>query len=113
MPTDDDSPNDELSLGHVALVSELLAELATSKPKLKVGVIVIFIANEENSSIEGVGVDEMEKHGLLAQCKNGPLYWVDCADSQPCIGTGGVQVAFVCVILYVVWFFLVSCFSSI
>lgn len=38
----------------------------------------------------GIGIDEMVKHGMLDQCKNGPLYWIDTADSQPCIGTGGI-----------------------
>ena len=27
---------------------------------------------------------------MLAECQGGPLYWVDTADSQPCIGTGGI-----------------------
>ena len=27
--------------------------------------------------------------GKLDNLKNGPLYWVDSADSQPCIGTAG------------------------
>jgi len=39
---------------------------------------------------KGVGVDELVKHGKLDKLKNGPLYWVDSADKQPCIGTGGV-----------------------
>jgi hypothetical protein len=40
--------------------------------------------------LTGVGVDELVKHGLLDKCKQGPLYWVDTADSEPCIGTGGI-----------------------
>ena len=27
--------------------------------------------------------------GRLDHCKPGPVIWVDCADSQPCIGTAG------------------------
>lgn len=38
----------------------------------------------------GVGIDEMVKRGKLGHLKDGPLYWVDTADSQPCIGTGGI-----------------------
>jgi acetylornithine deacetylase len=79
-------------LGHVALITDLLAALGTAKPALKVGITVVFIASEENSSVPGIGVDMLEKNGLLAPCKNGPVYWVDSADSKPCIGTGGVQV---------------------
>jgi hypothetical protein len=32
----------------------------------------------------------MVKRGLLDKCKGGPLFWIDTADSQPCIGTGGI-----------------------
>jgi hypothetical protein len=38
----------------------------------------------------GIGVDELVKQGHLDRLKGGPLYWVDTADSQPCIGTGGI-----------------------
>lgn len=72
-------------LGHVALITDLLAALGTNKPALKVGITVVFIASEEDSSVPGVGVDVLEKNGLLAPCKNGPVYWVDCADSKPCV----------------------------
>lgn len=77
-------------LGHVALVAELMRRLGETKPKLKSTVVAVFIASEENSSIPGVGVDELVKHGLLNKLKQGPLYWIDTADKQPCIGTGGV-----------------------
>ncbi|XP_043718380.1 acetylornithine deacetylase-like [Telopea speciosissima] len=77
-------------LGHVALVTELMRRLGETKPKLKTTVVAVFIANEENSSILGVGVDELVKHGLLNKLKEGPLYWIDTADKQPCIGTGGL-----------------------
>ena len=30
------------------------------------------------------------KRGKLRHLLPGPLYWVDTADSQPCIGTGGI-----------------------
>eukprot|EP00882_Tetradesmus_deserticola_P002404 GHRQ01002563.1.p1 GENE.GHRQ01002563.1~~GHRQ01002563.1.p1 ORF type:complete len:440 (+),score=207.27 GHRQ01002563.1:231-1550(+) len=77
-------------LGHVALLTELFRQLAVLQPKLKPTVLGCFIANEENATLTGVGVDELVKHGLLDKCKQGPLYWVDTADSQPCIGTGGI-----------------------
>lgn len=77
-------------LGHVALLTEFFRLLATNRPKLKRTVIGVFIANEENSSSLGVGIDEMVKRGMLDHLKGGPLYWVDTADSQPCIGTGGI-----------------------
>ncbi|XP_074317751.1 acetylornithine deacetylase-like [Silene latifolia] len=77
-------------LGHVALVTELMKKLAETKPKLKSTVVAVFIANEENSAITGVGVDALAKDGLLDCLKGGPLFWIDTADKQPCIGTGGV-----------------------
>ncbi|KAF3449455.1 hypothetical protein FNV43_RR10183 [Rhamnella rubrinervis] len=77
-------------LGHVALVTELMKKLGESKPKLKSTVVAVFIANEENSAISGVGVDALVKDGLLNKLKDGPLFWIDTADKQPCIGTGGM-----------------------
>ncbi|XP_050232166.1 acetylornithine deacetylase isoform X1 [Mercurialis annua] len=77
-------------LGHVALVTELMKRLAETKPKLKSTVVAVFIASEENSTITGVGVDALVKDGLLNKLKGGPLYWIDTADKQPCIGTGGM-----------------------
>lgn len=38
----------------------------------------------------GIGVDELVKQGMLQHLLPGPLYWIDTADSQPCIGTGGI-----------------------
>lgn len=77
-------------LGHVALVAELMRKLGETKPKLKSTVVAVFIASEENSSIPGVGVDALVKDGLLDKLKQGPLFWIDTADKQPCIGTGGM-----------------------
>ncbi|KAF7828567.1 acetylornithine deacetylase [Senna tora] len=77
-------------LGHVALVTELMRKLGETKPTLKSTVVAVFIANEENSSIAGVGVDALVQDGLLDKLKDGPLFWIDTADKQPCIGTGGM-----------------------
>lgn len=79
-------------LGHVALVTDLMRQLGERKPKLKSSVVAVFIANEENSSVLGVGVDALVKDGLLDKLKSGPLFWIDTADKQPCIGTGGMIV---------------------
>ena len=43
-------------------------------------------SSEENSSIEGVGVEKLLEVGKLDKLKGGPLFWVDSADSQPCMG---------------------------
>lgn len=49
----------------------------------------IFIANEENSTFVGIGVDQLAKEGYMDELKTGPLFWVDAADSEPCVGTAG------------------------
>lgn len=77
-------------LGHVALMTELFRNLGSKKPVIKPTVIGVFIANEENATLPGIGVDAMVDRGMLEVCKAGPLYWIDTADSQPCIGTGGI-----------------------
>ncbi|CAK9152720.1 unnamed protein product [Ilex paraguariensis] len=77
-------------LGHVALVTELMKRLGETKLELKSTVVAVFIASEENTSIPGVGVDALVKDGLLTKLKQGPLFWIDTADKQPCIGTGGM-----------------------
>ena len=34
-----------------------------------------------------MGVDMLLKNGKLESLRDGPVYWVDSADSQPCLGT--------------------------
>eukprot|EP00051_Salpingoeca_urceolata_P026545 m.477694 g.477694 ORF g.477694 m.477694 type:complete len:493 (+) comp20921_c0_seq1:1550-3028(+) len=77
-------------LGHVALLTDFFAQLCEKKPDLKVAVNGVFIASEENNSIPDIGVDVLEKQGKLEAFKKGPVFWVDSADSQPCIGTAAV-----------------------
>lgn len=60
-------------LGHVALVTELMRRLGQTKLELKNTVVAVFIANEENSSVLGIGVDALVKDGLLDKLKAGPL----------------------------------------
>eukprot|EP00249_Psilotum_nudum_P011772 c23370_g1_i2 orf=643-1950(-) len=79
-------------LGHVALVTDLMRQLGETKPVLKHTVVAVFIANEENSSVLGVGIDALVKDGLLDKLRTGPLFWIDTADKQPCIGTAGMIV---------------------
>lgn len=70
----------------VALLTDLLISLAERRPALRTSVVAVFIANEENSTFVGIGVDQLAKDGYLDQLKGGPLFWIDAADSQPCIG---------------------------
>eukprot|EP00929_Paragymnodinium_shiwhaense_P016587 TRINITY_DN12505_c0_g1_i1.p1 TRINITY_DN12505_c0_g1~~TRINITY_DN12505_c0_g1_i1.p1 ORF type:complete len:519 (+),score=131.78 TRINITY_DN12505_c0_g1_i1:182-1738(+) len=77
-------------LGHVALLTCFLIALAKAKPVLKRTIVVLFIAGEEGGE-SGVGIDACVNAGKIEECKKGPVYWVDCADSQPCCGTLGVM----------------------
>eukprot|EP00913_Durusdinium_trenchii_P015788 g14836.t1 len=56
---------------------------------LRCGIVVVFIAAEEGGEKQ-VGVDKVLEKGKLEEAKNGPVYWVDSADSNPCCGTAGV-----------------------
>ena len=75
-------------LGHVALMTTVFAQLAELKPDLDTALTCVFIASEEANG-PGIGVDGLVANGKLEHCKPGPVIWVDCADSQPCIGTAG------------------------
>lgn len=76
-------------LGHVALLTDFLITLAKQRPILKNSIVVVFIANEENGTFKGVGVDQLSKEHYLDDLRNGPVFWIDAADSQPCLGTAG------------------------
>ena len=75
-------------LGHVALVSCLFKALAEKNLKLAISLNAIFIASEEADG-PGVGIDGLMAAGKLDHLRAGPIIWIDCADSQPCIGTAG------------------------
>lgn len=77
-------------LGHVALLTEFMRALGAARPPLARTVQVLLIANEENGLIPDVGVDAVHKAGRLDCLRGGPLFWIDSADSQPCMGTAGV-----------------------
>jgi len=78
-------------LGHVAMLCCLFKQLAIAKPALRVGVASVFIANEENSTVPGVGIDALAAAGELEFCRKAPLFWIDSADVGPTVGTAGVM----------------------
>ena len=43
--------------------------------------------SEESTKILGVGIDKLLKDGKLEHLKDGPVFWVDSADGQPCMAT--------------------------
>ena len=77
-------------LGHVAVLTDLFAQLAASHAELDCNVVAVIIANEELSSVGGIGIGKLVKEGKLDHLKGGPLYWLDSADFGPTIGTGGM-----------------------
>ena len=79
-------------LGHVAVLTDLFAQLAEKRVTLDRTVVAVIIANEELSNTHGVGIHRLVKEGKLAYLQNGPVYWIDSADFGPTIGTGGMAV---------------------
>lgn len=77
-------------LGHVALVTELLAALAEAGERPARSLTVVLIANEESSPVSGIGMDYVVAGGHLEPLRGAPLLWLDSADFGPTIGTGGV-----------------------
>ena len=75
-------------LGHVGLMTLFFKQLATTKPTLTKSIVCLLIAGEEGGE-NGVGVDMVVGAGKIEELKNGPVYWIDSADSQPCVGTAG------------------------
>jgi acetylornithine deacetylase len=80
-------------LGHCALQTNLFVQLAKHKPYLGgLRVVGVLIANEEagGDGTSDVGVEALQKHGHLDNLSTGPVIWLDCANKQPNIGSGGV-----------------------
>jgi acetylornithine deacetylase len=75
-------------LGHVGLMTLFFKALAMKKPTLSKSIVCLLIAGEEGGE-NGVGVDMVVNAGKIDDLKNGPVYWIDSADSQPCVGTAG------------------------
>ena len=81
-------------LGHCALLTNLFVQLASKKPDLKgLRVVGVLICDEEAGGASGddmVGVEGLQEAGHLKDLIHGPLIWLDCADKQPNIGSGGL-----------------------
>lgn len=77
-------------LGHVALLTELLGDLAERGVVPNRTIQVLLIANEEESSVPGIGLDYFVAARGLSTLSKGPLVWLDSADFGPTLGTGGI-----------------------
>jgi acetylornithine deacetylase/succinyl-diaminopimelate desuccinylase-like protein len=77
-------------LGHVAVLTDLLAQLGEKKLRPRRTLKVVLISNEEEAPVPEIGLDYVVSQGRLDDLKGGPLYWLDSADFGPTIGTGGL-----------------------
>ena len=77
-------------LGHVALLSDLLAQLCEQNLKPRRELKVVLIANEEEAPVPHLGLDYVVDQGHMDDLKDGTIYWLDSADFGPTVGTGGV-----------------------
>lgn len=77
-------------LGHVAVLTDLFAQLAESQIELQRDVVAVIIADEELSNTNGVGIGQLVRDGRLDDLKNGPLYWIDSSDFGPTTATAGM-----------------------
>lgn len=75
-------------LGHVALTTILLEELAKNNVQLKYRFVVVFIADEEVGKNPDVGVLHLDRDGHLDHIKGGSVYWIDASDAEPVLATG-------------------------
>jgi acetylornithine deacetylase len=77
-------------LGHVALLTELLASMAERGVRPEKTLKVVLISNEEEAPLPEIGLDYAVSAGALDDIKDGTLYWLDSADFGPTVGTGGM-----------------------
>lgn len=74
-------------LGHVALLTIMLKELAQNDIKLDYTLGVVFISDEECGEDPSIGIPHVSKDGHLDFLKNGPVYWLDSSDVFPTVGS--------------------------
>lgn len=60
----------------------------------------MFFVSEENGVIPNVGVDMLLKNGKLDKLKDGPVYWMDSADTDPCIGMSDYCYYVMCLLIH-------------
>jgi acetylornithine deacetylase len=77
-------------LGHVAVLTDLLAQLGERDLRPRRTLKVVLIANEEEAPVPEIGLDYVVEQGRIEELRNGPIYWLDSADFGPTVGTGGV-----------------------
>ncbi|WP_043430895.1 M20/M25/M40 family metallo-hydrolase [Cystobacter fuscus] len=78
-------------LGHVAVLTDLLAQLAERGERPRRTLKVVLISNEESSDLPGLGLGYVAEQGRLADLAGQPVYWLDSANFGPTVGTGGIS----------------------
>jgi acetylornithine deacetylase/succinyl-diaminopimelate desuccinylase-like protein len=76
-------------LGHVAVITDLLAQLAERNVRPSRTLKVVFISNEESTDLPGLGLGYVAQQGRLKDLLGQPVYWLDSANFGPNVGTGG------------------------
>lgn len=76
-------------LGHVAVLTDLLAQLAEAGLRPRRTLKVVLISNEEATSLPGLGLEYVAEQGRLKDLLGQPVYWLDAANFGPTLGTGG------------------------
>jgi acetylornithine deacetylase/succinyl-diaminopimelate desuccinylase-like protein len=76
-------------LGHVAVLTDLVAQLAERGARPAATLKVVLISNEEESPRPEIGLDYVVAAGKMDALRDGPVYWLDSADFGPTIGTAG------------------------
>lgn len=76
-------------LGHVAVLTDLLAQMGDRDLRPSRTLTVVLIANEEESPRPELGLDYVVGAGKLAHLRGQPMYWLDSADFGPTVGTAG------------------------
>ncbi len=77
-------------LGHVAVITDLLTQMAEQNMRPKRTLTVVLIANEEDAPLEHIGLDYVVSQGKLQALRGAPVFWLDSADFGPTVGTAGM-----------------------
>ncbi|MCP3099156.1 M20/M25/M40 family metallo-hydrolase [Myxococcus sp. K15C18031901] len=78
-------------LGHVAVATDLLAQLAEQGVRPRRTLKVVLIANEESTDLPGLGLGYVAEAGRLKDLVGHPVFWLDSANFGPTVGTGGIH----------------------
>jgi acetylornithine deacetylase/succinyl-diaminopimelate desuccinylase-like protein len=76
----------------VAVLTDLLCQLAETGQRPRRTLKVVMIANEESNEVEGIGLQQVAREGKLKDLANEPVYWLDSANFGPTLGTAAISI---------------------